>query len=192
MDDVTELLQRLGDGDAAAADRLLPLVYAELHRLARHSMAGQPAQTLQPTALVNEAWLRMIAPEAAWPRVSGRNHFLGVAAKAMRSVLVDHARARLAEKRGLGRRGVPLDADRLQVDDAPDKLTNVIALHEALGSLAELDPQLVRVVELRFFAGLSVEETAAVLDVSDRTVKRSWRVARAWLRRELQSGTRES
>lgn len=181
-DPATALLRRLADGDAAAADDLLPLVYAELHHLARRAMEGQrPDHTLQATALVHEAFLKLIVLDR--PGWESRRHFLQVAAKAMRAVLVDHARARSTAKRGAGRRPLPLDEGAVVAPDADGAA--VIALHEALERLSALDPPLAQLVELRYFTGLSVDETAAVLGVSSRTVKRHWRVARAWLLREL-------
>jgi RNA polymerase sigma factor (TIGR02999 family) len=180
---VTQLLARLSHGDAAAAAELLPLMYGDLHQLARDAMRGQPpGHTLQPTALVHEAWLRLAggAQGAEW---SDRKHFVAVAARAMRAVLVDHARRKQAEKRGGGRERVPLDdvADLFE-----ERVPDVLALDEALARLGAMDEELGRLVELRFFAGLSVEETARALDVSEPTVVRGWRVARAWLSRELE------
>ncbi len=143
-------------------------------------MRGQPQHhTLQPTALVHEAYLRLVdLPEAQW---EGRRHFLGVAAKAMRAVLVDHARGRLTQKRGEGQKPMSLDENDISTDDT----TTVLALHEALNDLARIDEPLARLVELRFFGGMTVEEAAQVLDVSPRTVKRGWRTAKAWLQRAL-------
>lgn len=168
-------------GESAAADALLPIVYAQLHELAARLMREQgPQHTLQPTALIHEAWLRCAGGD-----FENRAHFVAVAAKAMRSVLVDHARRRRAEKRGGAHERVPLDAVvELFHASAPDML----ALDAALERLAALDPELARVVELRFFAGLSVEETARVTGSSTATVTRTWRVARMWLLRELDAG----
>ncbi|MEX1025601.1 MAG: ECF-type sigma factor [Planctomycetota bacterium] len=184
MDPAATLLRRLADGDAAAADDLLPLVYAELHQLARRAMDGQrPDHTLQATALVNEAFIKLIHLDR--PSWESRRHFLQVAAKAMRAVLVDHARARSTAKRGAGQRPLPLNEGTWVAPDADGAA--VIALHEALERLAALDPPLAQLVELRYFTGLSVEETAEVLGISARTVKRHWRAARAWLLRELET-----
>jgi RNA polymerase sigma-70 factor, ECF subfamily len=163
-----------------AAEALLPEVYAELHRQAERAMRGEGAEhTLQATALVHEAWLRLADQHVAW---NDRAHFHGVAAQLMRRILVDHARARHAAKRGGG-------ATRVTLSDAPaaEQGADVLALHEALERLAALDPDQAHLVELRWFGGLSIEETAKVLGVSPATVKREWAVARAWLRRELES-----
>jgi RNA polymerase sigma factor (TIGR02999 family) len=179
---VTDLLQAWASGDQAALDELLPLVYEELRRQARRYMRAQPAgHTLQTTALVHEAYLRLVGQSSVeW---QGRAHFFGVAAKAMRSVLVDHARARGAAKRGGSVRAITLD-DAGGVA-GPQASVDVLALDEALGRLTELDPRKSRLVELRYFGGLGIEEAAAVLGVSPATVKRDWTTARAWLRREL-------
>ncbi len=178
--DVTRLLQAWSDGDPAALDELLPVVYRELHHQAERFMRNQsPGHTLQATALVNEAYLRLAGREPIeW---KSRAHFFGVAAKAMRSILVDHARARLASKRGGGVAQVTLaDADR-----SGGEPVEVLELDETLKRLAELDPRKASLVELRWFGGLSIEEAAEVLSVSTATAKREWRTARAWLRREL-------
>lgn len=179
---VTDLLQAWAAGDQGALDELLPLVYDELRRQARRYMRAQPAgHTLQTTALVHEAYLRLIGQSAVeW---NGRAHFFGVAAKAMRSILVDHARARIAAKRGGSARPITLDdAGRLA---GPQASVEVLGLHEALERLAELDLRKSQLVELRYFGGLGIDEAAAVMGVSPATVKREWTTARAWLRREL-------
>ena len=178
--DVTCLLQAWKGGDKAALDDLIPLLERELHKIARHYMAAQPpGHTLQTTALVNEAYLRLIdAQSLSW---HDRSHFLAVCSQIMRHVLVDHERARRAAKRG-GGQGVPLDEAWVA---SPEPGTDLVALDEALSALAELYPRKARVIELRFFGGLSVEETAAVLEVSQDTVMRDWRMARAWLAREM-------
>ena len=178
--DVTRLLQAWSDGDPAALDELLPVVYRELHHQAERYMRNQsPGHTLQATALVNEAYLRLAGREPIeW---KSRAHFFGVAAKAMRSILVDHARARQASKRGGGVAPVTL-ADAGQSGGQP---VEVLELDETLKRLAELDPRKASLVELRWFGGLSIEEAAEVLSVSTATAKREWRTARAWLRREL-------
>jgi len=178
--DVTRLLQAWSDGDPAALDELLPVVYRELHHQAERYMRNQsPGHTLQATALVNEAYLRLAGREPIeW---KSRAHFFGVAAKAMRSILVDHARARQASKRGGGVAPVTL-ADADQSGGQP---VEVLELDETLKRLAELDPRKASLVELRWFGGLSIEEAAEVLSVSTATAKREWRTARAWLRREL-------
>jgi RNA polymerase sigma factor (TIGR02999 family) len=169
------------NGDKAAEQQLFPLIYRTLHRLAVNFMRRERGEhTLEPTALIHETYLRLAGsgPDA-W---ENRTHFFAVAAQIMRRVLVDHARARLAGKRGSGRRRVELDERFLFVEDDPGEL---LALDEALGRLAQLDERQARLVELRFFAGLTVEETAAILGVSPRTVKRDWAVARAWLHGEV-------
>jgi RNA polymerase sigma factor (TIGR02999 family) len=179
---ITALLQAWGRGDRAALDALLPAVYPELHRQAEHYMRGQPpGHTLQTTALVNEAYLRLVDQTGVEWR--SRAHFFGVAAKAMRSILIDHARARHAGKRGAGAARVTLDTARDVADKTP--VVDVLELDEALQRLAALDPDKERLVELRYFGGLSIEDAAEVLDVSPATVKRQWNTARAWLRREL-------
>lgn len=177
---VTDLIQRLAAGDALAAEALLPYVYTELHEQAARLMSEQGAgHTLQPTALIHEAWLRLAGSSFESP-----DHFAAVAAKAMRSVLVDHARRKQSQKRGGAFERLPLDSlAELFAEGSPDML----ALDSALERLAGMDPDLARVVDLRFFAGLSVEETARVLGWSTATVTRSWSVARLWLLRELGS-----
>lgn len=178
--EVTLLLRRLQKGDDTAGDRLLPLVYEELRRLAGSFMARErEGHTIQATVLVNEAYIRLAGQDAEW---RNRSHFMAIAAAAMRRVLVDHARSRAAEKRGGGREAVTLREDLASA--APGGL-DVLDLHRALERLAEYDPRQARVVELRFFGDLSVDETAEVLGVSPVTVKRDWRHARAWLHREL-------
>jgi len=179
---VTKLLRAWSQGDRRALDELFPLVYPELHQQAERFMRAQPAgHTLQVTALVHEVYLRLVDREGVeW---QSRAHFFGVAGKAMRSILVDHARARAAAKRGGAARQLTLGAASVAAETEPS--VDVLALDEALSRLADLDPEQSRLVELRYFAGLGIEETAEVLGVSPATVKRQWRVARAWLRREL-------
>ncbi len=183
--DVTQLLREWSHGNELASQPLLTAVYSELHRQAARAMRHEsPAHTLQPTALVNEAYLRLLEQQHIQWR--NRAHFFGVAAHLMRRILVDHARARLAAKRGG-------DAQRLSVDDVevPDPASaaaqdaDIVALHEALERLASLDPDQERLVEMRYFSGLTIEETAVALDISPATVKREWAAARAWLQREL-------
>jgi RNA polymerase sigma-70 factor (ECF subfamily) len=176
---LTRLLADASRGDATAFDRVFPMVYAELLDLARRQMRGAAAHTLQPTALVNEAWLRLAASGGT---IRDRSHFWAVAATAMRQILVDHARRKRRAKRGGGRDRVDLDAVDVSTEDAG---VDVLALDEALTRLATLEPRLARTVELRYFGGLSVEEAADVLGVGSATVKRDWSLARAWLKREL-------
>lgn len=182
--DVTQLLRAWGAGDRIALERLIPLVNAELRGLAGHYMRGQAdGHILQTTALVNEAWLKLID----WRNTGWQNraHFFGIAAQLMRQILVDEARRRRAGKHGGNAVRVSMgDAELL----AQRKDHELLALDDALKDLAELDDRRCRIVELRFFGGLSVEETAEVLQVSPRTVAREWRLAQAWLYRELTRG----
>ena len=177
--DITALLRDWSGGDREALERLMPIVYGELKRLASSYLRSErPDHTLQPTALVHEAYLRLQGQRSVvW---SNRAHFFGIAARIMRRILVDHARRRRAAKR---------DAAALRVtlvdDSAADRAPELIALDSALTSLERLDPQQARVVELRYFGGLTVEETAEAAGISTATVKREWRTARAWLRREI-------
>lgn len=183
--DITGLLVAWRAGDGSAGDRLIQIVYDELHSQAARAMHREDiAHTLQPTALVNEAYLRLHDQRRiAW---QNRSQFFGVAAQVMRRILVDHARARLAGKRGGGVAALSLnDAER--AGEAPhDGDIDVLELHDAIERLSAFDPIQARLVELRYFAGLSIEETADALEVSPATVKREWAVARAWLRRELE------
>jgi len=182
--DISGLLRAWGDGDQSALDRLTPIVYDELHRLARRYMRHErPGHSLQTSALVNEAYLRLIDYERMeW---QNRAHFFAVSAQLMRRILVDHAR-RHNLKRGGGVEHVALEeAAVVGGGQGPD----LVALDDAMSALARIDPRKVQVVEMRFFGGLSVEETAEVLKVSTITVKRDWRAARAWLYRELTGGT---
>jgi RNA polymerase sigma factor (TIGR02999 family) len=175
----TVLLLRWKDGDPKAMEELLPLVYDELRRLARGYLHRErPEHTLQSTALVHEAYLRLIDQNVEW---QSRAHFFGIAAQMMRRILVDHARARSAAKRGEGLR-LMLD-ERMAIVEAKD--LDVIALDGALDRLAKQDEGQAKIVEMRFFAGLSIEETAEVLGISPATVKRDWAMAKAWLTREL-------
>jgi RNA polymerase sigma factor (TIGR02999 family) len=180
MSDVTLLLQRWSTGDRAALDRLLPLVYEELRSQASRQLAHERRDhTLQVTALVNEAYLRLAGQDrGAW---AGRSQFLIVAATIMRRVLVDHARRQAAEKRPPAEQRLCIDEIDLPVDDGID----LLALDSAMERLAEIDPRQGRIIELRYFAGLNIEQVAATLDLSVSTVTRDWRMARAWLQREL-------
>jgi RNA polymerase sigma factor (TIGR02999 family) len=184
--DVTRILKELEDGNSQAAQELLPIVYRELHQLATAKMRQERGDhTLQPTALVHEAFLRLVG-DIDLNRWEGRAHFFGAAAEAMRRILIDHARQKNAAKRGKNLNRIDLD-NVLAVDDS--KLDSLLELDSALAKLAQVDPDLVKIVELRFFAGLSVEQTAEALHISDRTVKRHWAYARAWLQRELDGPT---
>lgn len=177
--EVTRLLKTLRDGERSALDDLFPLIYRELHALAHRQLASRrPGRTLNSTALVHEAYLKLVGQSnAVW---QDRKHFFAVAATAMRHIIVDYARHRRALKRGGNVRPTLLDEDRMSVP-VDERADEIIALDEALEHLNALDERLARTVELRFFGGLSVEEAAEVLDVSERTVKRDWRKARAFL-----------
>ena len=179
--EITQLLIAWNNGDHSALEQITPLVHQELHRLAKHYMAGErPGHILQTTALVNEAYLRLIDWKSV--RWQNRAHFFGLAAQMMRHILVDFARAQRREKRG----GEALRVSLSEVgDQAHEKRPDLVALDDALRDLEELDPRQARVVELRFFAGLSLEETAEALKVSVGTVRRDWSLAGAWLYREL-------
>ena len=179
--DITQLLHRLQDSDRSAEEKLVPILYKKLHRLAAHYMRRERGDhTLQPTALVNEAYLRLVrTPDIDW---ESRTHFFGVAAQLMREVLVDHARAHLASKRGGDVGKVSLDELRVY---SPEKPGELVALDEALDRLARQDQRMSRVVELRFFGGLTFEQIAKILKVSEKTAKRDWQLARAWLRGEI-------
>ena len=179
--DITQLLRDWANGAPSALETLTPLVYAELRRLAGSYMRSEaPGHTLQPTALVHEAFLRMVARDA--PDCQNRSHFYGVASHLMRQILIDHARTRNAGKRGGGKANISLE-ENLVV--SREREADLMALDEALERLSALDPRKAQVVELRFFGGLSVEESAEVLKVSEVTVRRDWQFAKAWLVREL-------
>jgi RNA polymerase sigma factor (TIGR02999 family) len=182
MDAITRVLNAIEQGDHAAAEQLLPLVYEELRKLAADKLAQErPGHTLQPTALVHEAYVRLVGPgdETRW---ESRRHFFAAAAEAMRRILIDAARRKQARKHGGGRRRVGLDADALA---APEPGLDLVALDAALARLAERDPLKARLVELRYFGGLTGDQAAAVLGISPSSADRHWVFARAWLRREL-------
>jgi RNA polymerase sigma-70 factor, ECF subfamily len=184
---VTELLAALGRGDVAAGDQLLPIVYRELRAIAGRKMAGERAgHTLTPTALVHETWLKLIG--SSTPVFQDRRHFLAIAAIAMRRVLIDHARGAARDKRGQGWVAVTLDGSLGELADTAADPADLLALDAALERLDALDASMARVVELRYFGGLTVEEAAEVLDMSPRSVNRAWTAARAWLGRELRLG----
>ena len=184
MNDVTQILDRVEQGDPGAAGELLPLVYGELRRLAAHKMANEaPGQTLQPTALVHEAWLRLTdSTRQEW---RGREHFFSAAAEAMRRILVENARRKLRLRHGGGFQRVEFAAVDLPIALDDEKCLRV---HDALDQLAEADPRKAEVVKLRVFAGLQVQEIAAVLNLTEKTVQRDWTFAKAWLSRELKEG----
>jgi RNA polymerase sigma factor (TIGR02999 family) len=182
-DDVTCILAAIDQGDPAAADKLLPLVYDELRRLAARELAGEGANhTLRPTELVHEAYLRLVGTDSG-PAWNGRGHFYGAAARAMRRVLIDHARRKQAVRHGGDHQRQPLDS---QLTAAPQRSTNLLALDEALDQLAAKDEIKARLVELRYFAGLSLDEAAKCLNISGSTADRYWAYARAWLFRAMQ------
>ncbi len=182
--EVTRLLSAWQKGDPAASERLLPLVYGELRRMAKRYMGRQqPGQTFQTTALIHEAYLRLVGqPNKRW---ENRSHFFAVSSQAMRHVLVDYARARQSAKRGGGARAVSLDEAAVV---SVDRAAELIALDDALEELKALHPRQCRVVECRYFGGLTVEETAEVLEVSPETIMRDWKMAKAWLHRALSDG----
>lgn len=184
--DVTELLLAWGEGESAALDRLTPLVYGELHRMAARYMGGErPDHTLQTTALVNEAYLRLVdVRRVHW---QDRTHFFAMAGRLMRRILVDFARKRRSGKRGGGAAQISFDEDFV-VSDEPT--SDLVAIDDALTALAAVDERKVKVVEMRFFAGLDVRETASALGVSPETVRRDWRMAKAWLRKEMAGKSR--
>jgi len=183
---VTQLLHAWGKGDEAARDELIPLVYDTLRRIARHQLRGERAgHTLETTALINEAYLKLVEQSVSW---QSRAHFFGIAARLMRQLLVDYARARQRLKRGGDMQQISLtDAAGI----AEDKAVDLLALDDALQILTEVDPQSSRIVELRFFGGLTIEETAQVMGISTPTVERGWRAARAWLQTELSASLSE-
>jgi len=185
--EVTQLLKAMAHGDPEAAGSLFPLVYAELHRLAKAYMRRERIDhTLQPTALINEAYMRLAKEDVDW---NDRQHFIAIAANVMRRVLVDYARAHNAEQRGGGVMQRVEMQDELAI--SPEKLEEVTLLDEALKNLEKHNPRQAKVVELRYFGGLSVEEIAALLDVSPRSVKRDWSLARIWLFRELKPAAKK-
>lgn len=187
MSDITRILSRVQGGDAQAADELLPLVYEELRRLAAGKMANESAShTLQPTALVHEAWLRLGGSEG--PVFQNRSHFFGAAAEAMRRILIERARRRIAAKRGGGAQVLDLDAIEIPSLAADDD--RLLAVNEALEKFASLDPRKAELVKLRYFVGMSFDEAATALDIAVPTAKQWWAYARAWLTVELRAGSR--
>ena len=183
MSDVTQILSAIQQGDPKAADELLPLVYAELRRLAAHKMAQEPSgQTLQATALVHEAWLRLAGgANQSW---QNRAHFFAAAAESMRRILIDNARRKRALRHGGGQERVDVAQAEIAAPTDEDQL---LAVHEALDKLAAQDPPKAELVKLRYFVGLTIEEAAEVLGISEPTAKRWWAYARAWLFRQVQS-----
>lgn len=185
MSEVTEILARVEAGDGAPSDELFAVVYDELRRMARAQMARERAgHTLEATALVHEAFLRLMGGAVTpW---DGRGHFFASAAEAMRRILVDHARTKNAAKRGGGRGQVELDSGALETASLADGVVDLLALDEALTRLAEAAPEKAQIVKLRYFAGLTLEEAARAMGISEATAKRYWTFARAWLFRELE------
>ena len=182
MSDVTRLLEAIQHGNARAGDELLPHVYAELRQLARAKMAReQPGHTLQPTALVHEAWLRLGAQS-----FENRAHFFGAAAEAMRRILIERARRKLAARNGGGTGHV--DADEIEIAIAPDKEAELLAVHDAIDALAAHDARKAELVKLHYFAGFTFAEAADILGVAEPTARRDWVYARAWLKREIERG----
>jgi RNA polymerase sigma factor (TIGR02999 family) len=183
MSDVTNLLDAMDRGDTKAADQLLPLVYEELRRLAAHKMSGEAqGQTLQATALVHEAWLKLAGNgDRKW---NDRAHFFAAAAEAMRRILVDNARRKLTARHGGGQLRVEMPDIAFAVSENGDK---VLAVNEALDKFAKLDPQKAELVKLRYFVGMTIEEAGEVLGISERTAKRYWTFARAWLHEEIKA-----
>ncbi len=183
MSDVTHILNRVEQGDAKAAEEILPLVYQELRRLAAHKMANETAShTLQPTALVHEAWLKLVNDDERQFR--NRDHFFAAAAEAMRRILIDNARRKLSQRRGGGQK--PVELIEIEVPNAA-KPDEILALNDALEKLAALDRPKAELVKLRFFVGLTLEEAAEILDFSVPTAKRYWAFARAWLHQEIEA-----
>lgn len=178
--EITELLVAWRDGDHGALEKLIPFVYDELHRLARNYMRRERVgHTLQTSALINEAYIRLFDQKVAW---ESRSHFFGIAARLMRQILVDHARSKRYAKRGGGAHNVsPSEAG----DVGEVRAAELVALDDALRDLEAIDPQKSRIIELRFFGGFTIEETADFLEISHATVEREWKAARAWLRREM-------
>jgi RNA polymerase sigma factor (TIGR02999 family) len=185
MNEITQILNAAANGDPSAASQVLPLIYDELRRLAAQKLAQEKVgQTLQPTALVHEAYLRLTGGDAE-PHWNGRSHFFAAAAEAMRHILVDNARRKRRARHGGGRQRVPLDD---VVPSPPEPAEDLLALDEALTRLAAADPEAAQVVQLRYFAGLSVEEAAETLGMARATAYRHWTFARAWLLEELAGG----
>ena len=184
VSEVTRMLEAVAQGDPKAAEELLPLVYNELRKLAAHKMAGEaPGQTLQPTALVHEAWLRLVGSEEA--RFANRAHFISAAAEAMRRILIERARSKHRLRRGGDWQRVDLELVTVASDD-PDE--TVLAVHEALDQLAARDPLKAQIVKLRYFVGMSHQEIATALGLAEPTVRRHWAYARSWLYAELKAG----
>ena len=183
MSEVTQILEAITRGEPKAAEELLPLVYSELRRLAAHKMASEdPGQTLQPTALVHEAWLRLTNDDQR--KWNDRTHFFAAAAEAMRLILVDNARRKRTQRHGGGQQRVEMPELASAVTESDDKM---LAVNEALEKFAALDPQKAELVKLRYFVGMTIEQAAEALGISERTAKRYWAFARAWLHEEIKA-----
>ena len=186
MDEITRILEAVDGGDAAAAEALLPLAYDELRRIAAQKMASERAgHTLQPTALVHEAYLRLLGPDGSELEWKSRGHFFAAAAQAMRRILIDSARRKQTVKRGERADHTELDESKLEFAVPSEE---ILAVEEALQTLEKEDPELARVVMLRYFAGMTIPETASALGVSTSHIDRQWLCAKAWLRREISQG----
>ena len=184
MDEITKILNAVNEGDTRAAEQLLPLAYEELRRIAAQKMAHERAgHTLQPTALVHEAYLRMLNPDGSNKHWNSRGHFFVAAANAMRRILIENARRRQTNKRGADFERQTWDEARYASKVAPE---DILIIHEALETLENTHPDLAKVVLMKYFAGMTIEETASALDVSESTIERQWRAARAWLHREIE------
>ena len=183
MNEVTRILNAVESGEVKAAEDLIPLAYQELRRIAANKMSAERAgHTLQPTALVHEAWVRLLGPDGESPRWNSRGHFFAAAAEAMRRILIESARRKLAAKRGENPQVTEFVEDQIETEAPSERL---LAVDEALTRLEAESPEFARVVKLRYFAGMTVPEIAAALDVSESTVNRNWKSAKAWLYREL-------
>lgn len=183
MDEITQILKAVEEGNTRLADQLLPLAYEELRRIAASKMAGERAgHTLQPTALVHEAYLRLLNPDGSHKHWEGRSHFFVAAAEAMRRILIENARRKQTVKRGGEFERTTWDEAEYETEVPPE---TILMVHEGLGALEESHPELARVVLMKYFAGMTIEETACSLDLSESTVERQWRAARAWLHQEL-------
>jgi len=186
-EEITGLLLDWGKGDKAALDRVIPLVYQELRRLAHRQMRRERAgNTLQTTALISEAYLRLVDYARVRPR--DRAHFFAIAAQAMRRILIERARSHRSAKRGSGGQKVSLDEAAEVADESNERAADLLALDEALTNLAAIDPRKAEIVELKYFGGMTIEETAEVLEVSTPTVERNWQMAKIWLHREVSKG----
>ena len=190
MSDITKILEAVQAGDADAAEQLLPIAYDELRRIAASKMASQRAgHTLQPTALVHEAYLRLLNPDGSQPKWNNRGHFFVAAAEAMRRILIESIRRKQAIKRGGDLVRATWDEAEYETAVPPE---NILAVHQALDTLKTTHPDLARIVLLRYFAGMTVAETASALDTSESTIDRHWRAARAWLQREISQDLEKS